>query len=95
MLPKASQTDPNGDPKSFIFAKSANPNACEKKCAHNDASELLQDPLFPSKGRSRLHGSILFTCPLVAPKCFKMAPSGLLVRPFGLPNKPKVLERTL
>ena len=41
MIPKASQTDPNGDLKSLISANSAYPNASEKTCAHNHASELV------------------------------------------------------
>ena len=43
------QTDPDGRPNPLISIKSAYQNAGKKKGARSDASEVVQDPLFPLK----------------------------------------------
>ena len=93
--PEGPQTGPDGGPNLLNSAKRAFQNACEKKGARRAATEVARDPLLPPKCCSRLSGSVVFTFPLVAPKCSQMAPQGSLLGPFGPQNGPKVLARTL
>ena len=44
---------------------------------------------------SRAGGSIVFTFLLIGLQCSKMGFNGTLLEPFGLPNGPKVVQRTL
>ena len=83
VVPKAPQTDPNGSPNPLNSAKSASQNAYKNKCAQSGANEVAQDPLRPLKLGSRLHGSIVFTFPLVTQKSSKMAPNDPLLEPFA------------
>ncbi len=74
VLPKGSQTNPNGSPNPLISTKSGFQNAYTTKCAQSHAKEIPQDPLQPQTLCSRLYGSIVFTFPLVAKSDPKLLP---------------------
>ena len=93
--PKGSPNAPQWEPKSATFCKKCLLKRIHTKMCQSHANEAPQDFLQPQKLCSRLHGSIVFTFPLVRQKWSKMAPTGTLLEPFGFPNGPKVSRRTL
>ena len=76
-----------------LLQKVSSKTHAENKWARSDAHESSQDSFQPQKWCFRLDGSIVFTIPLVAQKCFKMISNVLFWGPFGSLNASKIVEK--